>query len=804
MEKRIVLSLVVLLAIMVCLALCGPVSAAIVTVEVTGVVDRIEQNGLTKDDSINYGTVMSGFAVYDTETPDLDSSDFQGIYNLISISMSIGNYTLTDYSPPSDSALFDICYDGGPIWRVRSTTAGFDGEIIVNNAPHTCDDFDGLYIQILDAYGEYASPYSFSDRLPRSSLDLAPFEPLEGRFRMNFDNYVLHESLLIEGELTSMTLVYEPHEPTTYYVDGIDGNDLNDGLSHENAFATIQTAVDAAYDGDTVFVADGTYTGDGNRDIEVDRKGITIRSESGPENCIIDCNGSKDEPHTGFYFYRNIPVSSNLSGFTVTNGYRLSEGSGGILCNSSNVTIADCNISGNMVFGGRGGYGGGISVMDGIYLINNCTISNNSAGLGGSGGISCGGSTLTVSNCTINCNSGDYGGGINCDDSITTISDCSINNNFSRDGGGIGCNDSITTISNCTIRGNEAFWGGGIDCSRSCIIIKDCSISGNEANGFFYQGDGVRCYDNSNSTIINCIISGNAAGDNGAIYYENSTSTLRNCTVSGNIKCHGPTLGPCQAFGLGIMCGRGSNTTITNCILWGNEAGEGLGISFDGDDSEVHVTYSNVQGGWEGEGNIDAAPCFVDPGFWDANGTPDIWYDDFWIEGDYHLLPGSLCIDAGDPNYIAEPNETDLDGNPRVINGRIDMGAYEANYIQTRLWLLPRKINRQSRLKKVMAWVKLPEGITKDQVDQDKPLLLYPGPIEPIGQYIFEHGRKGKKRTSIFIVYDKAELMGAIPNNGLVDIQVIGSLNTSQQFYGNSFVTLIDRQQPRNWRLPKN
>jgi len=69
-------------------------------------------------------------------------------------------------------------------------------------------------------------------------------------------------------------------------------------------------------------------------------------------------------------------------------------------------------------------------------------------------------------------------------------------------GGGIGCNDSITTISNCTIRGNVAFWGGGIDCYRSCIIIKDCSISGNEANGFFYQGDGVRCYDNSNSKTL--------------------------------------------------------------------------------------------------------------------------------------------------------------------------------------------------------------------------------------------------------------------------------------------------------------
>jgi hypothetical protein len=70
-----------------------------------------------------------------------------------------------------------------------------------------------------------------------------------------------------------------------------------------------------------------------------------------------------------------------------------------------------------------------------------------------------------------------------------------------------------------------------------------------------------------------------------------------------------------------------------------------------------------------GNGNIDADPHFVKPGCWDANGV--------WIEGDYHLLYSSSCVDAGDPNYIAEPNGTDLDGKPRVIGGRIDMGAYE-------------------------------------------------------------------------------------------------------------------------------
>jgi hypothetical protein len=116
-----------------------------------------------------------------------------------------------------------------------------------------------------------------------------------------------------------------------------------------------------------------------------------------------------------------------------------------------------------------------------------------------------------------------------------------------------------------------------------------------------------------------------------------------------------------------------SSPTITNCILWGNRPQE----IFNDDYSNTVITYSNVQGGWAGVGNIENDPCFVEPGYWDPNGTPDDANDDFWVDGDYHLFEDSPCIDAGDPNYIAGPNETDLDGNPRVVNGRIDMGAYE-------------------------------------------------------------------------------------------------------------------------------
>jgi hypothetical protein len=95
------------------------------------------------------------------------------------------------------------------------------------------------------------------------------------------------------------------------------------------------------------------------------------------------------------------------------------------------------------------------------------------------------------------------------------------------------------------------------------------------------------------------------------------------------------------------------------------------------------VRYSDVQGGWSGDGNIDADPCY-----WADIDDPNIIVEpndpySIRVEGDYHLLEGSPCIDAGDPNYVAGPNETDLDGNPRVFGDRIDMGAYEFTILNT-------------------------------------------------------------------------------------------------------------------------
>jgi len=119
---------------------------------------------------------------------------------------------------------------------------------------------------------------------------------------------------------------------------------------------------------------------------------------------------------------------------------------------------------------------------------------------------------------------------------------------------------------------------------------------------------------------------------------------------------------------------------ISNCIIWGNEDSNGTGelsqVRIDPNEIPVVINYSCIQG-WTGTfggtGNIDIDPCFVQTGFWDSDHYP---YST-WLGGHYQLLPESLCVDAGDPNYTMDPNETDLDGKLRVVGDRIDMGAYE-------------------------------------------------------------------------------------------------------------------------------
>jgi len=145
-------------------------------------------------------------------------------------------------------------------------------------------------------------------------------------------------------------------------------------------YGTIQAAINAAVDGDTVLIADGTYSGSGNRDILFFGKAIVVMSENGPANCIIDVEGTGN--NSGFLFTHGEDNSSVLAGLTITNGYNW-EG-GAIKCHHSSPTITRCIIAENRAYWPGGGIG---LRWDSSPVITQCTIYRNPAGCGY--GISC-------------------------------------------------------------------------------------------------------------------------------------------------------------------------------------------------------------------------------------------------------------------------------------------------------------------------------------------------------------------------------------------------------------------------------
>jgi parallel beta-helix repeat protein len=459
-------------------------------------------------------------------------------------------------------------------------------------------------------------------------------------------------------------------------------------------FDNIQAAIDDANDDDTIIVATGTYTGSGNCDIDFLGKVITVRSTDPNDpnivaNTVIDGQGYA----RGFIFQSGEDANSILSGFTIVDGYSFDYGTG-IYCYGSSPTITNCTIS-NCIWDFNIS---SIFCDQSSPTIKNCTITDNG------GGIYCWrSSSPTITDCTITGNGTVYDAqpGISCvNNSNPTILSCKISNNSGggiyssydfypycaptvtgctiKDNNGRGIANSEGPVTNCTITSNTAMVDGGglYHCSgpiTGCIIsdnstegnggglykcngpITNCTITGNKA-----EGDGGGLYE-CNGPITNCIIKGNSAGADGGGIFGCYYDPITNCTITGNIAGGAgggirgyDTIKNCTITGnfAGDYCGGlYAGGEITNCIIWGNQP-----IQNDADD----VTYSNIQGGWPGQGNIDQDPCFA-------------------FSTDYHIMPSSPCVNAGDPDYIPEPNETDLDGNLRVIGGRIDMGAFECN-----------------------------------------------------------------------------------------------------------------------------
>ena len=363
----------------------------------------------------------------------------------------------------------------------------------------------------------------------------------------------------------------------TFYVNGSCGNDAWTGTSSvcsapNGPKLTIQAGIDASVNGDTVSVADGTYTGAGNKNLDFVGRLITLRSQNGPAACIIDC----ENDGRGISFHNNETADAMLVGFTIRNGH------------------------------------------------------------------------LTGT---------DFGGAIRCESSDPTILNCVFVNNHSREGGALYCLNANPTISECEFRGNTGEHGGGMFNIGANPTVTNCTFTNNAVEFF---GGGM---DNNlaNPTVTNCAFSGNSARFGAGMYNRSRSPTLTNCTFSEN-----------SAESGGGMYTRFSNPEMNNCILWNDRPDE----SVDVDGALTTVRFSDVQGGWPGQGNIDADPLFVDP----AN-------------GDYRLSAGSPCIDAADNRAFPPGILTDLAGKWRFVDDPatpdtgvpggaggpdiVDMGAYE-------------------------------------------------------------------------------------------------------------------------------
>jgi hypothetical protein len=386
-------------------------------------------------------------------------------------------------------------------------------------------------------------------------------------------------------------------------------------------YPTIQQGIDASTDGDTVLVQPGTYV----ENINFNGHNIVLGSlflTTGDTTYIGETVIDGDSSGSVVKFESGEDSTAVITGLTLQNGF--DDNGGAINCsNNSSCIISHNIISNNTAATYYGGHGGGIfcGTNSNPYIYNNIIISNNATGQfypGSGGAIYCSESSSIIAKNTICYNSaGGGGGGIYCFRSPVFIKNNLIMENHSgRVGGGIYCHEADLIVKGNTIMGNFATGysdsrGGGISLSSSNAIIENNFIIANFADSL---GGGIRCV-RSSPAITNSILYGNVSSLGGGIF--------------GRIS---------------------SNPEIANCILWGDSAIVGSELEFD-DSSNPLITYSNIEGGWEGEGNIDADPLFRDP-----------------ENGDFHLM-STAC---GDPH-----DSPCIDAGPWGLGElRSDMGAY--------------------------------------------------------------------------------------------------------------------------------
>ncbi|UCE47688.1 MAG: right-handed parallel beta-helix repeat-containing protein, partial [Phycisphaerales bacterium] len=347
-----------------------------------------------------------------------------------------------------------------------------------------------------------------------------------------------------------------------------------------------------------------------------------------------------------------------------------------------------------------GDNGGGIFVKGGSPMLKNCKFTDCMGFLGGA--MYAEESEAALIECTFTDNHAFNGGAVYCLRGDLELISCVFSDNLQtraywgidifwyEGAGGLYCADSSPSLTDCVFSRNVAEQGGGLFIHESNPTLIRCSFTSNMARGIPVSYGGGMLSIASSPTLANCSFTGNvadprASGGGGAIQNFGSDAILKNCTFAGNSAQYGNATS-CSSWHTWLEVEKPSKVELTNCIVWDSDRG----IS-QAEGSSINITFSNVQKGWGGEGNIDVDPLFVGPGYWADAVDPNIVVEPndpnaIWIDGYYHLKSAvgrwdpvngswvkddvtSPCIDAGDPN-------SDYGQEIWPHGGRINMGAH--------------------------------------------------------------------------------------------------------------------------------
>jgi len=428
------------------------------------------------------------------------------------------------------------------------------------------------------------------------------------------------------------------------------GTGFSADLLVPNDFAKIQSAIQAAQDGDRVLIADGLY----RERLNFLGKAITVCGNlNAPQQVII----KPDTAGSVVVFKNGEGENSVLCGVTLR-GANTDFGGGAYIRDASptlqNLVIDSCTVTGS---------GGGIYVtLNSDPLLENIVLRTNKAKNGGGASIYNGAEATLRQIIIEKSTTSTSGGGIHVSRNSkiiaenVTIKGC----NTSGHGGGIYVADtSAVTLTNFLISDCQSTAGAGILCGvKSTLVARQGKLLYNRAN---YEGGGFYMNGNNPSIVEHVLLVGNFAGDYGSAFYTwgsfpdvGQSHIFNHLTITKHSPRFDPNGGEGEVFGYLILLA--PKAKLTNSIIWGNES-EVIG-AYDG----AQVAYSLIVSRDNiGAANIGDGVITGDPQF---NNDPDI--------NDYPLENSSPCVDSADPN---SPKDAD--------SSRADMGFVTAVNVST-------------------------------------------------------------------------------------------------------------------------